>query len=108
MCCTGNIMDTVGSKLHTVCPSYHALSTTIPWCIYWLCQKYTCTATVTVGYRDTLTEGYWCSGSTCVVRVLPQLLGYSDRGVVVQWQYMWCTCTATVTAECRDTLTEGY
>ena len=33
--------------------------------------------------------------------------GYSDRGVLVQWQYTWCTCTATVTAECRDTLAEG-
>ena len=34
--------------------------------------------------------------------------GYSDRGVLVQWQYAWCTRTATVTVEYRDTLTEGY
>ena len=34
--------------------------------------------------------------------------GYSDRGVLVQWQYAWCTYTATVTVEYRDTLTEGY
>ena len=35
----------------------------------------TCTATVTVSYKDTLTEGdRGESGSTCTVHVLPQLL----------------------------------
>ena len=35
----------------------------------------TCTATVTMTYVDTLTEGgTGVSDSTCIVRVLPQLL----------------------------------
>ena len=37
------------------------------------------TATVTVSYTDTLTEGGRReSGSTCIVHVLPQLLSYMN------------------------------
>ena len=42
--------------------------------VQWQYAWCTCTATVTVEYRDTLTEGYWCSGSARGVRVLPRLL----------------------------------
>ena len=60
----------------------------------------TCTAMVTVEYRDTLTEGYWCSGSTRGVRVLPRLLwstgvrywcSGSTRGVRVLPRLLWST-----------------
>ena len=70
------------------------------------------TATVTVSYIDTLTEGggvgervavrvqYMYCHSYCVLH------GYSDRGGG-EWQYVYSTRTATVTVSYTDTLTEG-
>ena len=67
------------------------------------------TATVTVTYKDTLTEGgravrvqytYCCS--------YRDLHGYSDRGGKRRkWKYVYSTRTPTVTVTYVDTLTEG-
>ena len=73
----------------------------------------TCTAIVTMVYRDTLTRGV---GERVVVRV--QYLychsyygvqGYSDKGGRGDSGsiYMYSTCTAIVTMVYRDTLTRG-
>ena len=67
------------------------------------------TATVTVTYKDTLTEGgravrvqYTYFHSDC------DLHGYSDRGGKrSEWQYVYSTRIATVTVTYTNTLIEG-